>query len=251
MPFTLQYARANTARWAGGGGVNLQNINRNKVRGWNLRSIFVAAKDYVFIQADFGQIEPRTTMFLTGDNEALELLRQGGRDVDLYEIHARTTMGYTDPRPLKETNHQLRHLAKARVIALAYGVGGPRFKDMAKELCGIDLSLEDATEQVKKFRASSPRVIRLWRDLEKALTQCDGGTCRIPLPNTQIEPAALRFLHYYNVFAPPDAWDKAAYVGDRGGRMSRIYGGALLENLVQAVARDIMADAWLRCADAG
>ncbi len=115
MPFSLKYfGAAATGRWSGDSGLNMQNLPREETYGVNLRECFVPRPGKKFIIADLSQIEPRIAYWVAEDHAFLDLLRSG---YDLYEAHARATMGYNDPRPLREVDKSLRSTAKARCLA--------------------------------------------------------------------------------------------------------------------------------------
>ncbi|MCP5524104.1 MAG: hypothetical protein H7A46_21410 [Verrucomicrobiales bacterium] len=120
MAYELKYFGATTGRWSGGGGLNLQNLNRGEAEGVDLRRAIVAPPGHKLAVIDYSQIESRVLLYLAGDTEALAMFA-GNPDADAYEIHARATMGYAEPEPLKawcdRTGSGLRQLAKARCLA--------------------------------------------------------------------------------------------------------------------------------------
>lgn len=143
MPFALKYFGAHTGRWSGDSGVNVQNMGRDPVffdecgivgdpekieefkakikKGEpvpvpfvDMRKRIKAPEGKKFVVCDLSNIEPRCMAVLGGDTATLETLRTGA---DIYEAHARATMRYTDPRPLKEVDGELRRLSKARCLS--------------------------------------------------------------------------------------------------------------------------------------
>jgi DNA polymerase I-like protein with 3'-5' exonuclease and polymerase domains len=184
--------------------------------------------------ADLAQIEPRVLAWLIDDVAFLDLVRNG---VDIYEAHARSTMGYTDPAPLKETDAKMRSLAKARVLGLGYGCGPKKFVSVAKNLGGLEISFAEAKQTVADFRAKNPRISRLWKQLDRAFKRSAGGDYSIELPSG-------RCLTYFDVHKTDRGYFAARTV--RGGRLRSLYGGLLCENLVQATARDLFANHLLK-----
>lgn len=119
--YGLKYFGANhTGRWSGDSGLNMQNLPRDEVDGVNIRECFMAAEGHNLFIADYSQIEARVTLWLCGDHEQLELVRNG---MCVYEAHARKTMGYDLPIPLKQAAKDdskyfdLRQYAKARCLS--------------------------------------------------------------------------------------------------------------------------------------
>lgn len=249
MAYELKYFGASTGRWSGGGGLNLQNLNRKTAEGVDLRRAIIAPPGHVLAVADYSQIESRVLLFLAGDTEALALFRENP-DADAYEIHARRTMGYAEPEPLKawcdRTGSNLRQLAKARVLGLGFGCAWRKFIDVARVMAGLELSEAEAQTVVEDFRRSNPLIVDLWRRLQDACAACAGRTYALPLPATQHDPALKRFLFYRDVVVRKD--DLTATVA---GERVKVYGGLLAENWTQATARDVLAAAWRRCAAAG
>ncbi len=249
MAFELKYFGASTGRWSGNGGLNLQNLNRSAAEGVDLRRAIIAPPGHKLAVVDYAQIESRVLLYLAGDTESLSMFRENP-DADAYEIHARSTMGYTEPEPLhawcERTGSNLRQVAKARVLGLGFGCGYRKFIEVAKVMAGLDLGEMEATRIVKDFRKSNPLITQLWRLLHDAFASHDGRDYYLPLPCTQANPELGRHLIYRDVLANDDG----LFCTVRGERIF-VHGGLLAENWTQATARDVMASAWLRCADAG
>ncbi|QHI68473.1 DNA polymerase [Tichowtungia aerotolerans] len=229
FPYSLKYFGAVPGRWSGDAGFNVQNMPRGEMFGANLRKCFQPSDGCVFVIADLSQIEPRILAWLIDDHDFLSLVRNG---VDIYEAHARATMGYSDPEPLKEKDPAMRSLAKARVLGLGYGCGPKKFVTVAKNLGGIELSFADAKQTVADFRSKNPKISRLWKRLDRDFKRSAGGDYAIELPSG-------RHLQYFDVRKTPRGYFAAKTV--RGGRDRSLYGGLLCENLVQATARDLFA----------
>jgi len=229
FPYGMKYFGAVPGRWSGDAGFNVQNMPRGELFGANLRKCFVPDLGNVFIIADLCQIEPRILAWLIDDVEFLSLVRGG---VDIYEAHARSTMGYDDPRPLKEVDPSMRSMAKARVLGLGYGCGPKKFVSVAKNLGGIEISFAEAKQTVADFRSKNLKISRLWKRLDREFKRSAGGDYSIELPSG-------RCLIYFDVHKTPRGYYAAKTV--RGGRNRSLYGGLLCENLVQATARDLFA----------
>jgi hypothetical protein len=249
MAYELKYFGASTGRWSGGGGLNLQNLNRKTAEGVDLRRALVAPPGHLLAVVDYSQIESRVLLYLAGDTEALRLFRENP-EADAYEIHARRTMDYAEPEPLKawcdRTGSSLRQLAKARVLGLGFGCGWRKFIEVARVMAGLELSDAESKRIVTEFRDSNPLIVDLWNRLQAACEARDGRHYALPLPVTQHDPSAKRFLIYRDISVTEDGITCTV-----GGERIRVYGGLLAENWTQATARDVLAFAWLRCADAG
>jgi len=249
MAYELKYFGATTGRWSGGGGLNLQNLNRKSAEGVDLRKAIVAPPGHLLAAVDYSQIESRVLLYLAGDVAALDLFKSNP-EADAYEIHARRTMGYTEPEPLKawgdRTGSNLRQLAKARVLGLGFGCGWRKFIEVARVMADLDLGMEESKRIVSDFRKSNPLIVNLWYRLQDACTAQKGGHYALPLPCTQYNPACKRYLMYRDITVRDDTITCTV-----GGQRMHVYGGLLAENWTQATARDVLASAWLRCSQAG
>lgn len=230
MGYDLKYFGATTGRDSGSGGWNAQNLPRDVVSGVDIRSLIEAPEGKTLVVCDLSQIEARCILYLAKDKATLDVLRTG---VDVYEAHARATMGYTDPRPLKDVDKALRQLAKARVLGLGFGCGANKFQVVAKMMAGLEISPSEADRIVSDYRASNPKIVALWRSLDEALRKSQGTHLIVALPSK-------RTLVYRDV----KAGYESSGVIPRNGKMlrSKLYGGLLAENLTQAFARDIFMD---------
>lgn len=240
MAYELKYFGAAPGRWSGGGGLNLQNLNREG----DLRRVIAAPKGKILAAVDYSQIESRVLLYLAGDQVALAMFKENYH-ADAYEIHARATMGYSDPRQLKtyceQTGSNIRHLAKARVLGLGFGCGWQKFIEVARVLAGLEIAAEESKQIVKDFRKSNPAITRLWNSLEAAARAQIGNSYQLPLPSKK------RSLFYRDIEEDMEGNLQASVAG----RRVNLYGGLLAENWTQATARDVLASAWLRCRRAG
>lgn len=236
MGFSLKYFGSHTGRWSGDSGYNLQNLQREESYGVDLRRCIIARPGHSIVACDLSQIEPRVLAWLCGDQPLLDQLAAG---IPLYEAHARNTMGWTGGS-LKKENPRLYSLAKARVLGLGYGCGPDKFVTVAKTMGGIDISLTEARATVAEFRASNRRIIGLWNRLDADFKRSLRGDFEVELP-------CGRSLLYRDV-SSNGGWTAQT---ELGGKRQRFYGGKLCENLVQAVARDVFAEALLRLERAG
>jgi len=250
LDFDLKYHGATcTGRWAGAGGVNMQNLPKGTNYDVDVRKLLVPRPGNVFVVADLSQIEPRCLAWCIDDDDFLDYVRGGG---DVYEAHARTTMGYDDPRPLKEVDSAMRQLAKARVLGLGYQLGAVRFREYAAGF-GFDLSSEEAAEVVDDFRSMSPKLTAFWAKLGEAFTNASRSDhyLKLDLPSG-------RSMEYWDVRNEtrddPEGKSYSAIFAttERGSDTRRIFhGGKLVENVVQATARDAFGEGILNIESAG
>jgi hypothetical protein len=213
-----------------------------------LRGLFVAPMGRRLVAADLSQIECRVLAWLAGQDDKLEVLRD--KEQDLYLFTA-SKLG-TDNR----------QLGKAAELGLGFNMGAERFVDAAKSY-GVVLTEEEAEDNVRQWRLNNPDIVRLWRDTQDAAVAVatgpvggeeDVGYCTIRRrrDSTPIRLPSGRELIYHGMTAiksPDRAGFELSFMGvhqlSRKWTRQRTYGGKLCENITQAVARDVLADAML------
>ena len=116
MNYDFRYAGCHTLRWAGGGGVNMQNLRKVPLDGIDVRSLIVAPSGKELVCLDLSSIEPRCLAYLVGDQPLLDLLRGG---TNFYEAQAQLWgMWSGTPGTLKLGEPQLYALLKSVVVRL-------------------------------------------------------------------------------------------------------------------------------------
>ena len=253
MPIPLRYGAAHTHRLGGDWKLNCQNFpSRGKIN--HLKCALIAPHGYTVVNTDSSQIEARIVAWLAGE---ADLLFQFENNLDPYKIFAAKVFGITVQQVTKEQ----RFLGKTSILGLGFGLGWVKFKEQVRVKSleavrltgqGQELILDDAEAAriVSTYRATYPGIPALHRALQNAIPILAGawgsfslGPCvfereRISLPNGL-------YLHYRNLRqVRTDLGTEWDY--DYGDETKRIYGGALLENIVQALARIIVMDAAIR-----
>jgi DNA polymerase len=224
-------------------------MNRAEIEGLDLRKLIIAPDGKLLAVADFSQIEARVLLWLAGDSTTLDLLRTNP-DMDMYEVHARATMSYASPEPLKEhcerTGEKTRQLAKARVLGLGFRCGAERFIEVARIMAGLEIDIHDARKIVREYRESNTKIVALWEALEATCARHEGRDYRLPFPCASFGDLP-RHLIYRDVALDSRGGLSAVVCGERVD----LHGGILAENWTQGTARDLLADAWIRCTEAG
>jgi len=254
MSYGLKYMGAHTGRWSGDSKFNVQNLPRNEMFGVDLRGCIVPRPGKKFVICDLAQIEPRVLAWLSGNEGLLDAIRNG---YGIYEAAAKNMGLWDGPKgTLKKTDAPLYQLVKAMVLGLGYGAGAKKFALIAKMQYGIDMTETKSNMIVNDFRTRNQPILDLWRKLEGDFQRAKADKqFEVGLPSGRV-------LTYRNIMSQwPDKqkYDKsgkarkAAWTAsvERGGPQIPFYGGKLCENLVQAVARDVMGAAVLRLEKAG
>src|SRR5208282_584500 len=238
-----------------------------------LRGAFKAPAGKHFVVCDLASIETRVSAWVAGCDSLLRVFEQGR---DPY-IEFATKMFHVDYAAVTK---QQRQLAKPAILGACYGLGGGEDStdkhgdDIRTGLygysanLGVEMAQEFAHECVQVYRQSSPEIPSAWRKLEKAtILACQTGvrhsTCRVlfdAIPNKllYITLPSGRRLSYIRPQLEETTWGgepsyKLSYENNILGGWGRThtFGGKLLENIVQAVSRDILAAGMLRAAEAG
>ena len=237
MSYGLKYYGAEaTGRWSGDSGLNLQNLPRAALEGVDIRSCIKAPAGKKLIVLDFSQVEARVAMML---GESHVILKQLADGVDIYEAYARSMLGYTDPAPLKVKAPELRHKAKTLGLGLQFGLGANRLSIMAK------IPVDEAEKLVRIFREKNPGIVKQWQHHEYGFKQ----QVRQSSKSLQIELDSGRVVKYFDPQITKEEGMKAST--KRNGPRYKWYGGALFQNSVQGIARDILAQAVLNLEEAG
>jgi|TARA_R110002167_G_scaffold58038_3_gene164763 hypothetical protein len=180
----LMYCGAHTHRWSGGGGnLNLQNLPRGEMFGVNIRSFIVAPPGYKILATDLSQIEVRTTVWLSKDQETLDLIEETD---DFYEAFA-IKFGLWSPESgsLKKNDPDLRHLVKQIVLGSGYGASPFKFAIMAKKELSkaVNRNLPEGTNKEAKafsflaMKQETRTGLYFWRRCNELLA--NGAECEV------------------------------------------------------------------------
>lgn len=240
LPVPLKYYGAHTGRWSGMDAVNLQNLpSRDKAKK-ALKNAIIAPLDSVVINCDSSQIEARVLAWLSGQDDVVD---QFARGEDVYSIFASKVYGFEVSKEFPTE----RFVGKTCVLGLGYGTGAAKLRHtLATQPPGADIELEESERIVRLYRDSNYRIVDLWgecnqtlRDLcagvgkpyylgkHKCVIVCDEG---LKLPNGM-------YIRYKNLRA-----DGRGHVYSSRKGPVNIWGGTMVENVVQALARIIVGE---------
>ena len=254
LPLYLAYGRAHTLRWGGGDKNNPQNYPRDG----RLRACITARPGFKLVTIDSAQIEARANAWLAGQLDLLEQFRRfdaGDKSADPYKRFAAENV-YR--KVVEEITGDERFLGKVCILGLGYQMGPPKFQHTLRvgQMGPVqEISDEDSKRCVYAYRDRFPCITGQWdtfRDLIPLLW--GGGTPmaygplvfekgKIWLPNEMF----LRYpgLHRRMVEKEDGSvWREWRYNGNE-----KIYGGLLVENVIQCLARIIVAWQILQLAD--
>jgi DNA polymerase len=243
MPVPLKYYAAHTGRWGGDDKVNLQNLPSRGQNAGKLKNAIRAPKGYVIIDADSSQIEARTVAWLAGQVDLVEAFEKGE---DVYKIMASAIYA----KEADEITKDERFVGKTTILGAGYGMGANKFSAQLKTF-GVEVDEGEAKRIIDVYRQTYAAIPALWKQAQSALdailtnqTSPIGkypdvlgieGDKGIRLPSGLL----LRYPELTK-----DSEGQYAYKTRAG--FTKIYGGKVIENVCQAIARCIIAEQMLK-----
>lgn len=224
-----------------------------------IRTAFIAKDGCTFLVCDFSAIEARVIAWLAGEQWRLEVFRTHGK---IYEASA-SMMFHVPVDEITKTDPR-RQKGKIAELALGYQGGVGAMKTMGGESMG--LTEEEMSEIVDNWRNANPAIVRLWKDVEAAarmvirygepvsvkglkffmslgamMIQLPSGRClSYPRPSVGVNRFGSESICYEGVSQTTKQWCQ-----------QETYGGKLVENIVQGIARDCLAITILRLEEKG
>jgi DNA polymerase I-like protein with 3'-5' exonuclease and polymerase domains len=248
LPIPLRYYAAHTGRWGGDDKVNLQNLPRGGV----LKNAIKAPGGYVIIDSDSSQIEARTLAWLAEQNDLVDAFEKGE---DVYKIMASSIYGKETEAITKDE----RFVGKTTILGCGYGMGSKKFGAQLKTF-NVEIEEGEANRIIQVYRQTYDWIPQLWSQAGKALdailndqTATLGRTGVLTVDGSKgIRLPNGLYIKYPNLRKITNAEGKSEYVYDtRKGKAivpNRIYGGKVIENVCQALARIIIGEQMLQVA---
>jgi DNA polymerase I-like protein with 3'-5' exonuclease and polymerase domains len=249
LPVPVRYYAAHTGRWGGADKINLQNLPSRGPNGKKLKKSMIAPDGYVLIDCDSSQIEARVLAWLAGQGDLTEAFRVGD---DVYKKMAMSIYGVNRE---EDVTKDQRFVGKTTILGAGYGMGAVRFKEQLQSF-GFDMDLDEARRVISVYREANFKITTLWRDAGYMLeNMARGDSVQFGLDGVVAVDATKKAIMLPSgLFMRYD--ELAGEQGERGveytykvrrGR-NRIYGGKVIENVCQAVARCIIGEQMLKIA---
>ena len=248
LPVPVRYYAAHTGRWGGDDKINLQNLPSRGPNGKVLKCSIVAPEGYSLIEADSSQIEARVLAWLA-DQEDLVTAFANGEDV--YKKMASRIYDCAE----KDVTAQQRFVGKVTILGAGYGMGAVRFKEQLKSF-GTEMELDEARRVINIYRDANHQINRLWRDAQNMIVNLSRGDAisfgteqfiKVNAEDSALVTPSGLLLRYDELRAEQtDKGFEYSYKTRRG--RTRIYGGKVVENVCQAIARCIIGDQMLEVA---
>ena len=221
--------------------VNMQNLPRKSP----LKDAICAPTGYTMIDCDLSQIEARTLAWLAEEHDLVEAFDRGD---DVYKIMASSIYG----KPVDKINDSERFVGKTTILGAGYGMGAMKFQAQLKNF-GVELDEDECKRIIHVYRETYQWIPMLWRNANDALEALmeGGGALLGKWGVLDIDEIGIRLpnnLHikYPNLRRQEIEGGKTEIVYDtRRGRSviaNRIYGGKVIENVCQALARIVIGE---------
>ena len=242
MPVPLKYYAAHTGRWGGSDSLNLQNLPSRGENAGKLKKAIVAPEGYSVIDADSSQIEARVLAWLAGQNDLVEAFAKGE---DVYKIMASAIYS----KDAEEITKEERFVGKTTILGAGYGMGAAKFGAQLKTF-GTTVSEAEARHIIQIYRETYPHIVGLWRQAQLALEAISkgyttslgkAGVLGIEPNEKGIRLPSGLLMRYDQLVAVRDEKGMQYQYKTRYG-WNKIYGGKVIENVCQAIARCIIGE---------
>jgi DNA polymerase len=246
LPIPLKYYGAHTGRWAGADAVNFQNLPSRDKKKKALKNSVMAPDGHVVINCDSSQIEARVLAWLAGQDDVVEQFAKGE---DVYSIFA--TKIYK--KPISKENPIERFVGKTCILGLGYGTGAAKLRHTLKtQPPGADIPEEQCKRIVDLYRQENDKIPALWRECDSSLQHIMswprglkpytiGKHGVVQITQSGILLPNKLFIRYPDLRVRDN---KYVYKSRKG--IVGIWGGAMVENIVQALARIIVGEQMLK-----
>jgi len=248
MPVPLKYYAAHTGRWGGLDKLNLQNLPSRTADAGKLKRAILAPEGYAIIDCDSSQIEARVLAWLAGQQDVVDAF---AKREDVYRKMAARIYDKAEG----DVTSAERFIGKTTILGAGYGMGAPKFQ-VALKTAGVDTSLDECRRIISAYRETNDAIVALWRQAQTVLVAMSQGV------HTQLGREGVLELvpEEYAIKLPNGLLlryaDLSAEAGERGLQYSyktrqgrvKIYGGKVVENVVQALARIVVGEQMVRVA---
>ena len=249
LPVPIRYYAAHTGRFGGDDKINLQNLPSRGANANQLKKAIVAPKGYTIIDADSSQIEARVLAWLAGQDD---LVTAFANREDVYKKMASAIYGIAE----SDVDKSQRFVGKTTILGAGYGMGALKFQVQLKNM-GVEVELDEAKRIIDIYRRTNNSIVALWRQAQVMLTKLSQGDTAplgragvlevVPEDSAIKLPSGLLMRYDDLQFEQDDKKGIQFHYKTRRGR-TKIYGGKVIENVCQAIARCIIAEQMLRIA---
>jgi len=260
LPIPLRYYAAHTGRWGGDDKINMQNLPSRGEHGGKIKRGILAPEGYVMIDSDSSQIEARTLAWLAGQDDLVQVFENNNAEIragvkkkdmkyDPYKRMASQIYG----KPSEEISDPERFVGKTTILGAGYGMGAAKFQ-AALKTTGVEIELDEARHIINVYRATSDKIVGLWQQAQRTLKGMVNGEEAelgrdgvLKVIGTGIRLPSGLLMRYDELKVEPGEKGPSFMYRTRKG-FTYIYGGKVIENVCQAIARCIIGEQMLRIA---
>jgi DNA polymerase len=248
LPIPLKYYGAHTGRWSGSDKVNFQNLPARDKKKKALKNAIIAPQGYQVINCDSSQIEARVLVWVAGQNDVLSWYAEGR---DVYCEFASKIYG----RTITKEDKTERAVGKTCILGLGYGTGWAKLQSTLKLAAGVEFDDQECKRLVGVYREVNDRVIQLWGACDNALQDIANWPKNKepyhlgPTKALLVTPRGIQLPNGLYIQYPGLTWDtsesKSKFVYKSRQGLNSIWGGSVVENVIQALARIIVGQQML------
>jgi len=245
LPVPVRYYAAHTGRWGGDDKINLQNLPSRGPNGKKLKKSIVAPAGYTLIDCDSSQIEARVLAWFAGQDDLTDAFRN---KEDVYVKMAARIYGIPEDKVTKDQ----RFVGKTTILGAGYGMGAVKFQAQLKSF-GTDISLDEARRIINIYRDANWKISHVWREAQHMVAAMERGdnyqfgkkgVIEVIGNREAIRLPSKLLMRYQDLRGERNAQGTEYSYKTRNGR-TRIYGGKVIENVCQALARCVIGDQML------
>jgi len=240
LPVPVRYYAAHTGRWGGDDKINLQNLPSRGPNGKKLKCSIVAPEGYSLIDCDSSQIEARVLAWLAGQDDLTNAFAKGD---DVYKHMASSIYNV----PSDGVSKDQRFVGKTTILGAGYGMGAVKFQLQLQGM-GVYIELDEARRIIDIYRSTNGAISQLWREannMVQYMARGDSvqfgkeGVLQVDArKNAIMLPSGLPMFYHGLAAEKSERGYEYTYRTRKGP--NRIYGGKVVENVCQAVARCII-----------
>ena len=256
LPIPLKYYGAHTGRWAGSDKVNFQNLPSRDKKKKTLKNAVVAPDGYTVINCDSSQIEARVLAWLAGQDDLVAMFAEGR---DVYSEFASKIY----KRTITKADPVERFVGKTCILGLGYGTGATKLQHTLKtQPPGAIIDDDMAKNIVNLYREENDKIPKLWKECDTYLENLISWPveeddhepiadysigkhkCVIATPEGILLPSDF-YIRYSGIHKNTKDKKTQVVYKSRKGPVS-IWGGGVVENIVQALARCVVGEQMLK-----
>ena len=246
LPVPVRYYAAHTGRWGGSDKINLQNLPSRGPNAKKLKKAIIAPEGYTIVEADSSQIEARVLAWFAGQDDLTAAFAKGE---DVYVKMASRIYQCDEADVTKDQ----RFVGKTTILGAGYGMGAEKFGTQLKTF-GYGVEPHEARRIIQIYRDANFKISKVWRDANfmvkqmasnrqvafgrKDIIQVDAARQALVIPS------GLSILYDQLGAEQTESGLEYTYKTRRG--RTKIYGGKVIENVCQAIARCIIGEQMLR-----